>query len=88
MYELAINLPIHNEEKSITHVINEWVDELKKLEIDYCLIVSEDGSTDNTKSILLKFIALNSSHSVSNITKSAFEQVLLILFLNLQFIRL
>ena len=29
---------------------------LDKLKIDYCLILSEDGSTDNTKDILKKFI--------------------------------
>ena len=59
MYELAINLPIYNEGKSISNVINEWIFELEKLKIDYCLIVSEDGSTDDTKNILSKLIANN-----------------------------
>ena len=59
MYQLAVNFPIHNEEKSILTVLNEWKSELDKLKIDYCLILSEDGSTDNTKDILKKFILEN-----------------------------
>ena len=66
MYELAINLPIHNEEKSIANVINEWVVELDKLNINYCLIASEDGSTDNTKAILAKLIKLRLSKKIKN----------------------
>ena len=66
MYELAINLPIHNEEKSIANVINEWVVELDKLNINYCLIASEDGSTDNTKAILAKLIG-NNKKIINNI---------------------
>ena len=52
MYQLAVNFPIHNEEQSILKVLYEWEDELKKLNIDYCLIISEDGSNDKTKFIL------------------------------------
>ena len=59
MYELAVNFPIHNEEKSITKVLNDWIFELNKEKIDYCIILSEDGSSDETKSILSKFIAGN-----------------------------
>ena len=59
MYELAVNFPIHNEEKSITKVLNDWIFELNKEKIDYCIILSEDGSSDETKSILSKFIAEN-----------------------------
>ena len=59
MYELAVNFPIHNEEKSISKVLNEWILELDKLKIDYCLVLSEDGSTDKTKSILSKFMTGN-----------------------------
>ena len=59
MYQLAVNFPIHNEEKSILIVLNEWKNELEKLKIDYCLIISEEGSTDDTKKILKKFISEN-----------------------------
>ena len=49
MYELAINLPIHNEEKSITHVINEWVDDctawnfwnIKKVNFDNFILLKK-----------------------------------------------
>ena len=30
MFELAVNFPIHNEEKSIIGVFNEWIIELNK----------------------------------------------------------
>ena len=55
MYELAVNFPIHNEEKSIISVLNEWIIELDKLKIAYCLVISEDGSNDKTKSGLSEF---------------------------------
>ena len=59
MFELAVKFPIHNEEKSIIGVLNEWIVELDKLKIDYCLVISEDGSNDKTKSVLSEFILKN-----------------------------
>ena len=68
MYELAVNFPIHNEEKSISKVLNEWILELNQLKIDYCLVLSEDGSRDKTKSILSKFI-IDNKRIVDNIVE-------------------
>lgn len=59
MYDLAINLPIHNEGRSISKVIDEWDQRLASLNINYCLIFSEDGSKDNTKDVLLSYINKN-----------------------------
>jgi len=33
MFELAVNFPIHNEEKSIIGVLNEWIIEFDKLKL-------------------------------------------------------
>jgi dolichol-phosphate mannosyltransferase len=68
MYDLAINFPIHNEEESITEVLNEWMYELDQSKIDYCLVLSEDGSNDKTKSILSKFIT-NNKRAVNNVVE-------------------
>jgi glycosyltransferase involved in cell wall biosynthesis len=67
MYQLAVNFPIHNEEKSILKVLNDWKEELDKLNINYCLVISEDGSTDNTKTILKDFINKNQKRTIDNI---------------------
>ena len=54
--KLSIVLPIYNEEKSIKKTILEWKNELDLLKIDYEIILAEDGSTDNTKNILIELI--------------------------------
>jgi len=54
--KLSIVLPIYNEEKSIKKIILEWKNELDLLKINYEIILAEDGSTDNTKNILLDLI--------------------------------
>ena len=69
MFELAVNFPIHNEEKSIIRVLNEWIIELDKLKIDYCLVISEDGSKDKTKSVLSEFM-LNNNRIIDNMTET------------------
>jgi len=69
MFELAVNFPIHNEEKSIIGVLNEWIIELDKFKIDYCLVISEDGSTDKTKSVLSEFILNNKKKVIDNMVE-------------------
>ncbi len=69
MFELAVNFPIHNEEKSIIGVLNEWIIELDKLKIDYCLVISEDGSKDKTKSVLSEFILNNKKRVIDNMAE-------------------
>ena len=49
---ISICLPIYNEAKSINFVIDEWVNLMNKLSLDYKIICSEDGSIDGTKEIL------------------------------------
>ena len=69
MFELAVNFPIHNEEKSIIGVLNEWIFELDKLKIDYCLVISEDGSKDKTKLVLSEFIQNNKKRVIDNMAE-------------------
>lgn len=45
-------MPVYNEEGSAQYVINEWVEELEKLGINFVIRVYNDGSKDNTKKIL------------------------------------
>ena len=50
--DLSIIFPIYNEENSIKETIFEWKKEIDFLEMNYEIILAEDGSTDNTKNIL------------------------------------
>lgn len=49
---LAVIMPIHNEEGAIANVLEKWVCTLDSLEIDYHIHAYNDGSKDNTLSIL------------------------------------
>lgn len=49
---LAIVIPVYNEETCIEKVILDWNDHLKSLGIPNKIIVVDDGSLDNTQSIL------------------------------------
>ena len=66
---ISVCLPIYNEAKSITKVIEEWVNCLEKLSINYNIICSEDGSTDETPRILKELCLKNNriinNHSIS-----------------------
>jgi dolichol-phosphate mannosyltransferase len=50
--ELAVILPIYNEEEIIGEVIDGWVRELERLQIDFEIHAYNDGSKDNTLQIL------------------------------------
>ena len=52
MDKLAVVMPVYNEEGAIGNVINKWVAELDKLDVDYNIIAYNDGSKDNTATIL------------------------------------
>ena len=62
---ISICLPIYNEAKSINFVIDEWVNLMNKLSLDYKIICSEDGSIDGTKEIL-KEIAEKNPNIINN----------------------
>ncbi|MCL4384853.1 MAG: glycosyltransferase family 2 protein [Cyanobacteria bacterium] len=46
--KISILIPAFNEEENIIPAINETIEVFKKLELDYELIIIDDGSIDNT----------------------------------------
>jgi glycosyltransferase involved in cell wall biosynthesis len=50
--ELSIVIPVYNEGETISDVVNSWVREMDRLEIDYELLVYNDGSRDKTGEVL------------------------------------
>ena len=48
MKELAVITPVYNEDEVIVKVLEEWLEEFRKLKIDFELYVYNDGSKDNT----------------------------------------
>lgn len=52
MENLAVVMPVYNEEGAIGAVIEKWAAELDKLQIDYNIIAYNDGSKDNTAAFL------------------------------------
>ena len=51
-YELTIVIPIYNEQKNISEVLQNWNEKLKKLNIKFCFILINDGSSDNSIEII------------------------------------
>lgn len=49
---LAVVIPVYNEESCIDKVIHDWGTALSKLAIDFNIIIVNDGSRDQTASIL------------------------------------
>jgi glycosyltransferase involved in cell wall biosynthesis len=64
MKQLAIIIPVYNEEENIEKVINDWRKILEKKKFD--IIVINDGSTDKTKLILDKIKKKSSNIKVIN----------------------
>lgn len=54
-HELALVMPVYNEEECIVDVLQAWRDELNRLEIDYIILVLNDGSRDGTRQEIAKF---------------------------------
>lgn len=50
--DLAIVMPVYNEQAAITNVLQKWTDELLRLGINFRIHVYNDGSKDNTLTIL------------------------------------
>lgn len=63
--ELAVVMPVYNEEGAIANVLEKWTKELDRLNIDYVINVYNDGSKDNT-SIILKDFALKNERVIAH----------------------
>ncbi len=53
--DLAIVMPVYNEEACIARVVRSWLEMLDALEIDYRMLVLNDGSKDGTAAELAQF---------------------------------
>jgi dolichol-phosphate mannosyltransferase len=50
--DLAVVIPVYNEQQSIEQVVNDWNNALQQLSINYEIHVYNDGSKDNTLNVL------------------------------------
>ena len=57
--ELAIILPVYNEEETIGKVLNDWTRELEKLQVDFEIHAYNDGSKDRTLQIIKEHATKN-----------------------------
>jgi glycosyltransferase involved in cell wall biosynthesis len=53
--ELAVVIPVYNEERAIGTVLDKWTAELDRLKINYQINVYNDGSRDGTSEILKRY---------------------------------
>jgi glycosyltransferase involved in cell wall biosynthesis len=54
-HELAVVMPVYNEEGCIGRVVSAWRDMFRASGIDFVMLVIDDGSSDRTGEILLGF---------------------------------
>ena len=60
--KLSVVIPAYNEERNLKKgVLGEVLNYLKKVDYNWEVIIVDDGSKDNTKEIIKKFIAENSN---------------------------
>jgi len=55
MYDVQLVIPTYNESACIEKVLSDWEQTLDVLQINYRIIVINDGSRDKTESILLRY---------------------------------
>lgn len=54
-YDLAIVMPVYNEEACVVRVVDSWLTVLTGTEVNFLMIVLNDGSTDGTAKVLDRF---------------------------------
>jgi len=52
MKNISVVVPVYNEGEAVKEVINELQKQIKRVDIEYEIIVVDDGSNDNTKDVL------------------------------------
>ena len=57
--ELALVMPVYNEQETISKTVTDWEYLLKQLDINYEFHIYDDGSTDNTSKIIKDLAASN-----------------------------
>lgn len=68
--ELAVVIPVYNEEGSIGEVLKKWSNELGRLGIDYQIHVYNDGSKDKTKEAISGY-TLNNKRIIAHDKKNS-----------------
>lgn len=58
-YSISVFFPCYNEQDNVTRTANQAVDVLSKLNIDYEIIIVNDGSSDNTAELADSLAAKN-----------------------------
>lgn len=53
--ELAVVMPVYNEEACVAKVVDAWHSELSRLKINFVMIIINDGSQDGTRQSLAQF---------------------------------
>ena len=66
MISISVVFPVHNEEKNIKKLIQEWHLTLNKSNVDHEFILVEDGSKDATKKIIKE---LETSYPITNLSQ-------------------
>jgi glycosyltransferase involved in cell wall biosynthesis len=62
--DLAVVIPVYNEEKNIYKCVSSWIKVFSDLEINYVLIILNDGSWDETERVLSEFPHQHSIHII------------------------
>ena len=55
--KLSVIIPMYNEQENVVNTLKKVSDVLYSMNIDYELIIVNDGSTDNTLDLLLTIIS-------------------------------
>lgn len=63
-YDLAVVMPVYNEQDCIAGVLNAWHDVLRTLDIQFVIIVVNDGSQDGTADVLGEFDGRQGIHVI------------------------
>jgi len=63
--DLALVMPVYNEESCIEEVVHSWFETLSSLDISFRMIVLNDGSSDNTGKVLEKYKNNNWVHVIN-----------------------
>lgn len=59
LLDLAVVMPVYNEEACIVDVVKSWRSMVSRLNIDFRIIILNDGSNDGTKETLAVFTSDN-----------------------------
>lgn len=73
---LSVVIPAYNEEATLESVVKEAIEELKKLTIDYEIVLINDGSADNTGKIINKLARNKSIRAVHHKKNLGFTGVI------------